>query len=152
MIISTIDNLSGKSTLDNIIKSVMAEDLATYPDGISEISGLDVFVNRIRGEARDLEDSMSEIHREYVDVHVTLSGRETIGFSVEIESLSNLAGCSFVNDCELNKRVNDEQFVTLEEGQYGVFFPLEWHRPMIKRGNFENEIDKVVIKVRASLL
>ena len=152
MIISTIGSSSKGSKLSTIIDRVLAKDLSELPDGISEVSGEDIFVNRVRAKARDIEDSMAELHQEYIDIHITLSGSETIGFGVEPEDSGAMAHLPFNNDCELQAKVVNEQFITLEKGQYCVFYPHEWHRPMIRKTGQDNEVDKVVIKVRASTL
>ncbi len=152
MIISNIDSSSTDSSIDSIIRRVLAEDLSILPDGISEICGEDIFVNRVRTQAQSVADSMAEMHQEYVDIHLTLSGTETIGFCVESEDSTAIATLPFKNDCELKSKVANEQFITLEQGQYCVFYPYQWHRPMVSRAGYGDEIDKVVIKVRASKL
>ncbi|MGF1777388.1 YhcH/YjgK/YiaL family protein [Vibrio nomapromontoriensis] len=152
MIISTIDSSSIDPLLHPIINRVLAEDLSALPDGISAIDGEDIFVNRVRAKARNIADSMAELHREYIDIHLTLSGTETIGFAVDPEDLGSLGLLPFKNDCVLQTNVPNEQFVTLEKGQYCVFYPLEWHRPMIRKEGIDDGVNKVVIKVRASIL
>lgn len=152
MIIATLDRLSEDKIYGEIIRQVIAEDLNSMPDGINQINGDDVFVNRIRGKARAIEDSMLELHKEYIDIHLTLSGYETIGFGVQPESEPFMQQQLFENDCELQAEVVNEQFVTLERQQYCVFMPREWHRPMVKHACHADTVDKVVIKIRASIL
>ena len=152
MIISTIDSASVDSSIDVIIQRVLTEDLSALPDGISEICGEDIFVNRVRAKARNIAESMAELHQEYIDIHLILSGNETIGYCVKPQEPGAVALLPFENDCELQSNVEGEQFITLERGQYCVFYPHEWHRPMIRKVGHDDEIDKIVIKVRASTL
>lgn len=152
MIISSIDNLTEGSVLDRIIARILTEDVSDYPDGLTEIVGEDIFVNRVRGKARLLEDTMAEVHHEYIDVHLVLSGSETLGFG--IDPFEPKEGLDQVqeNDCVLRTDIENEQFITLNRGQYCVFQPKEWHRPMITLSEPEGDVDKVVIKVRASMV
>ncbi|HAS61806.1 MAG TPA: hypothetical protein DCS35_04060 [Vibrio sp.] len=152
MIIATLDRLSEDKIFGEIIRQVIAEDLNSMPEGINKINGDDVFVNRIRGNARAIEDSMLELHKEYIDIHLTLSGYETIGFGIQPESEPFMQQQPFENDCELQAEVVNEQFVTLAHQQYCVFMPREWHRPMVKHASHADTVDKVVIKIRASIL
>ena len=152
MLFASVNCLSQDKVFGEIIALVLAQDLEQMPDGINKIKGDDVFVNRIRGKARYLEGSQAEIHKEYIDIHLTLMGRETLGFVVEPEALSFMQDQPFNNDCELKDTVVNEQFITLEQGQYCVFYPQEWHRPMVQLSGELESVDKVVIKVRAALL
>ncbi|MBD1565954.1 YhcH/YjgK/YiaL family protein [Vibrio sp. SA48] len=152
MIISTIDSLSVNNPLTAIIQQVSKIELSDLPDGISEIDGQDIFVNRIRSEAKAVEDSMLELHEEYIDVHLILSGSETIGFTLEQASQNYMQQHKFENDCEFSPYVENEQFITLNKNQYCVFYPKEWHRPMVKNHEHSNTVNKVVIKIRESIL
>lgn len=151
MIISNLNSMSANNKLDLIIKKVMKSRVESYPDGISEIQGKDIFVNRVRDEAKAIDDTKAEAHEEYVDVHVILSGQETIGYMINSDSLCTM-NYVFEDDCMLQAELNNEQFVTLDQGQFCIFFPREWHRPMVKREFGYNRVDKAVIKVRASIL
>ncbi|RJX75681.1 DUF386 domain-containing protein [Vibrio sinensis] len=152
MIIAKVSRLSHDKEFGDIIRLVLEKDLEQMPSGINKIKGDDVFVNRIRGVARSLADSQAEIHREYVDIHLALTTKETLGFAVEPASSLFMTEQCFDNDCELKTNIGHEQFITLEPHQYCVFYPSEWHRPMIQVGSEEEWVDKVVIKVRASIL
>lgn len=157
MIISSLnnlfeENLFEENALHTILCTVTALDLESLPDGITEVRGQDIFVNRIRGNARALDDSQAELHQEYIDIHLTLSGQETLGFAVEVETPHYMTTHSFENDCELKSTLSNEQFVTISTGQYCVFFPQEWHRSMIDLTGSHSSINKVVIKVRKSAL
>ena len=152
MILSTINNGSSNKSLDNIIANVLQLNLSELPEGLLEIEGKNVLVNRVKGQARTLDESMTEIHKDYIDVHLILLGQETLGYSLKLANKEFMNFMAFENDCELQNLVDEEQFVTLNAEQYCVFFPGEWHRPMITSNCNANIIEKVVIKIKASFL
>jgi biofilm protein TabA len=121
MIIATVSRLSHDKEFGDIIRLVLEQDLEQMPSGINKIKGDDVFVNRIRGAARSLADSQAEIHREYVDIHLALTTKETLGFAIEPALSLFMTEQCFDNDCELKTNIVHEQFITLEPYQYCVF-------------------------------
>ncbi|NOH27165.1 YhcH/YjgK/YiaL family protein [Vibrio mediterranei] len=151
MVVSSLNAMDRSKTLGQIIHHIINDGVDTYPNGLTEVSGSDVFVNRIRGQAKDVEDALAEVHDEYIDIHLVLSGKEKLGYSLRVnESEDELE--KFVDDAKLSRHMSGEQFVILEQGNYCVFLPGEWHRPMLKALSDDHIVDKVVIKVRASLL
>ncbi|WP_240206386.1 YhcH/YjgK/YiaL family protein [Vibrio sp. CyArs1] len=151
MVVSSLNAMDRSKTLGQIIHHIINDGVDTYPNGLTEVSGSDVFVNRIRGQAKDVEDALAEVHDEYIDIHLVLSGKEKFGYSLRVnESEDELE--KFVDDAKLSRHMSGEQFVILEQGNYCVFLPGEWHRPMLKALSDDHIVDKVVIKVRASLL
>ncbi|MCG9626390.1 YhcH/YjgK/YiaL family protein [Vibrio mediterranei] len=151
MVVSSLNAMDRSKTLGQIIQHIINDGVDTYPNGLTEVSGSDVFVNRIRGQAKDVEDALVEVHDEYIDIHLVLSGKEKLGYSLRVnESEDELE--KFVDDAKLSRHMSGEQFVILEQGNYCVFLPGEWHRPMLKALSDDHIVDKVVIKVRASLL
>ncbi len=151
MVVSSLNAMDRSKTLGQIIHHIINDGVDTYPNGLTEVSGSDVFVNRIRSQAKDVEDALAEVHDEYIDIHLVLSGKEKLGYSLRVnESEDELE--KFVDDAKLSHHMSGEQFVILEQGNYCVFLPGEWHRPMLKTLSDDHIVDKVVIKVRASLL
>lgn len=152
MIFSTIKASSGNVKLDTFINRAMEMDLESMETKFHTIDKGEFYINRIRGNARDLNDSQLEVHKEYIDVHVSLIGKETLGFVSEPASNAFMNEQSFENDGELIDNVDSECFVTLEEGEYAMFFPTEWHCPMITNNEHNVAVDKVVLKVEVSLI
>lgn len=152
MIFSTIKASSGNAKLDAFINRAMKMDLDSMETKFHTIDEGEFYINRIRGNARDLKDSQLEIHKQYIDVHIPLIGKETLGFVIEPASDLFMSEQPFENDGELIDNVKNERFVTLEEGEYAVFFPTEWHRPMITNEEHNIAVDKIVLKVEVSLV
>ncbi|MEZ8694201.1 YhcH/YjgK/YiaL family protein [Vibrio splendidus] len=152
MIFSTTKTSSGNLELDSFINRAMNMNLESMETKFHTIDEGEFYINRIRGNARDLNDSQLEIHKQYIDVHISLKGKETLGFVIEPASDLFMNEQAFAHDGELINHVDNERFITLEEGEYAVFFPTEWHRPMITNKEHNTAVDKIVLKVEASLV
>ncbi|MDD1780980.1 YhcH/YjgK/YiaL family protein [Enterovibrio sp. ZSDZ35] len=145
MIIGNIDNLK-ETAFGAVIERVLALNPLALTSGIHKLDGDDLFINRVSGETRLVEDSQSEIHKQYFDIHLVLEGAENVGFAIPKASTDFMAESTFNNDCELVSDVAGEQFVTLSVGEFFVIEPGIWHRPMIAVGGVA-PIEKVVIKI-----
>lgn len=150
MIIGDIQKLN-KTPFADIIARVMALNPRTLVPGIHKLDGENLFINRVDGETRDFKASQSEIHQQYFDIHLVLEGIEKIGFAIPQADENFMAYSEFNNDCELSSDVIEEQFITLNAGQFFVIEPGIWHRPMLVVAEKES-IKKVVIKINKNLI
>lgn len=66
-------------SLDKAIRHLLSADLAQLSMGRNEVAGSQVFVNRFDYQTIPREQAIWEGHGQYGDLHVLLSGRETIG-------------------------------------------------------------------------
>ena len=67
--------------LDRAIRFLKEADFAALTPGRNEISGDEVFLNRMSYTTKPQEETAWEGHIQYADVHVLLSGEEQIGVS-----------------------------------------------------------------------
>ncbi|MUK37662.1 DUF386 family protein [Aliivibrio fischeri] len=142
----------GNDRLSQLIKQVLKLDLMKLEEGNHEIDAREFFVNRVNGETRIIEKSLTEVHKDFADVHIVLKGREYIGFSIEPASKTFMDENKFENDCELKTTSKNEVFITLNEGEF-IYFPAGvWHRPMIAINNQPSTLEKVIIKIKQSYL
>ena len=154
MILTTIPTITAKSrpsALERIILDVMSRDPMQFVTGINVIDGENVFVNRISGTTKQLDDALSEIHDRYIDVHIVLAGQEKYAAPLATVDVDNVLNFDADNDAALQSDIANEQVFTLCEHQCVTFFPGEWHRPMLCVEN-PCTIEKIVIKVKADWL
>ena len=107
-------------------------------------------VDSYHTKARDI--AKLETHRKYVDIQVLISGSETF----EIFPKQGLT----VSESYIPER--DVEFyqvpaetrakITMNPGQFIVFFPEDAHMPCLMTGNSPQPVKKVVIKVAVDLL
>ncbi|CAH6660602.1 N-acetylneuraminate anomerase [Pseudocitrobacter vendiensis] len=118
--------------------------------GRYELRGDDIFMNVMTFATQPAESKKAELHAQYVDIQLLLSGEERILFGVAGAARQ----CEEVHtdeDYQLCSAIENEQAVTLKPGMFAVFMPGEPHKPGCTVA-LSQEIKKTVVKVRASLL
>lgn len=109
-----------------------------------------VFVISAQAMTEPLADRQSEFHNNFIDVQILLEGQETFGYgykgydSISEDKLEQ-------HDVAFIDTVVDEQYVTLQAGDYVVFYPHQPHRPLICVDKPE-AIKKIVVKIHKSVL
>lgn len=151
MIVSDLNAMTVYPKIAEIIRHIMAMNPIGLLVGEHSIEGRDLFINRVSGTTRLVENSKSEIHKNYIDIHVVLRGQETLGYMVTPATELFMNEQAFTNDCELVEELEGEQFTTITENQFVVFYPGMWHRPMLCTDE-PASIEKMVIKVKLDYL
>lgn len=110
--------------------------------GKVEVQGDNLFIINSNPEALTKENQVLEYHKKYLDIHILLEGKETIGW----KSLP---------DCSQEKKPfdpNDDYglysdmptaYLTLLPQQFAIVYPEDAHAPIIGEG----KIRKLVVKI-----
>lgn len=118
--------------------------------GRYELQGDNIFMNVMQFATQSPEQKKAELHREYIDIQVLLSGEERILFGMT-DSARQCEEMHVEDDYQLCSLIADEQAMVLKPGRFVIFMPGEPHKPgCVVQAPMD--IKKVVIKVRASLL
>ena len=130
--------------LDRAIRFLKEADFTALVPGRNEISGDDVFLNRMSYTTKPQEETAWEGHIQYADVHVLLSGEEQIGVSARSALLEQ-------------RRDEDSDFVgytgpveswmPMAPGKILIVFPEDIHMVQVAR-TAPVPVEKFVIKVR----
>ena len=95
-------------------------------------------------ELKKKGDAKLEVHNEYIDIQVLVSGREeSFGWS-DRKALKEPVG-EF--DAQKDIQFFDDEpqtYYTLRPGQFTVLFPEDGHAPMVGEGT----VRKIIVKVR----
>lgn len=82
MIYDKLENIKHYSgcnpNLDIAIEYIITHDLHKLPLGRTELSGSDVFINVMEAAAAPAKQQNYEIHKNYMDIQIDLSGTEMI--------------------------------------------------------------------------
>lgn len=120
------------------IKSI---DWSKVDLGKKEIDGEKLFVIHSNPDGLKKEEQVLEYHRKYLDIHILLEGKETIGWKS-------------LDDCTQEKKTFDPTddyglygdlpttYVELQVGQFAIIYPEDAHAPIIGEG----KIRKLVVK------
>jgi biofilm protein TabA len=116
------------------------------PDGRCDIDGDAVYATLMSLETKVPANVTHEVHRQYADVQFLIAGRETMYFT-PAERLGPGNGYNAEKDYELCDRPMDPATLTVQPGQFAIFFPGEGHKPNLALGE-PGPARKVVVKVR----
>ena len=91
-----------------------------------------------------MSEQVLEVHRNYIDIHILLEGKERIGWKA-IEDVNQLKQAyQEEGDCALYSDV-PTTFVDLLPGQFAIVYPEDPHAPVIGEGKIRKLIAKVKI-------
>ena len=123
---------------------VKSHDFEKIPLGRVEIDGDDVFVNNVLVDGVDASVQPLEMHREYIDVHVLLAGKERIGYK-PLERIKTFSKeYSAEGDCALSTDEPDFH-IDMEPGDFCIVFPEDPHAPAISDGKIRKLIGKIKV-------
>ena len=148
MIIDTIENLSNYASLNPLFADVVAflnaNDLQTMEPGKYPIKDKDLFLNLQVAKQRTKETAFLETHIEMIDIQIPVSAAETFGYT----PLCELPAFEYNAEKDITKYgdTQPQTFVTVQPGQFAIFFPQDGHMPCITDAP---EIKKAIFKVKA---
>ncbi len=103
-----------------------------------------VWAGVISVTAEPKEQKIFEAHREFIDIHYILSGKEKFGYA-DIERLKTIKEYNIDGDYALYEGTAD--ILSLKQGDFVVTFPEDAHIPDYEKiGN--DTLTRVVIKIK----
>ncbi|CRF58765.1 YhcH/YjgK/YiaL family protein [Salmonella enterica subsp. enterica serovar Typhi] len=135
--------------LDALTLALAARPQEKAP-GRYELQGDNIFMNIMQLTTQMPAGKKAELHEQYIDIQLLLTGVERIAFGMS-GAARQCEEMHVEEDYQLCSQIADEQTITLQAGMFAVFMPGEPHKPGCAVGE-PDDIKKVVVKVRASLL
>ncbi len=118
--------------------------LADLAAGRYEIDGDNVFA-LVQIQNTDAPDKKNaETHYNYIDLQYLIAGEERQGYALLHDGVR--AECHPERDLMYYSEVNNENFITLQPGDFTIYFTNDIHRPNCAVSQ-NMEIKKVVIKI-----
>lgn len=148
MIIDTIDNLGKYVALNPLFADVAeflnSHDLQTLEAGKYPIKDKDLFLNLQVAKQRTKETAFLETHVEMIDIQIPVTAAETFGYT----PLCDLPAFDYNAEKDITKygETKAQTYVTVNPGQFAIFFPQDGHAPCITDAP---EIKKAIFKVKA---
>ncbi|WP_027631875.1 YhcH/YjgK/YiaL family protein [Clostridium hydrogeniformans] len=150
MIFGNKNNIKEFNYLEENIKKCFEyannNDLINYDKGSYEIEGKDIFLNIVEYETVTPEERFWEAHRNYLDLHLMLNGKEQI----DINFINNMEQKDFVEkDDFLPLEGEKNSNVILNQGDFLICYPSDAHRTAIlvdKPCKIKKAIFKIIIK------
>lgn len=147
MIIDTIDNFGKYVTLNPLFADVLeflkTNDLQTMEAGKYPIKDKNLFLNLQVAKQRTKDTAFLETHIEMIDIQIPVSCAETFGYT----PLCDLPAFDYNAEKDITKYgdTKAQTYVTVNPGQFAIFFPQDGHAPCIID---EPEIKKAIFKVK----
>ena len=148
MIIDTIDNLGKYVALNplfaDVVEFLNSHDLQTLEAGKYPIKDKDLFLNLQVAKQRTKETAFLETHVEMIDIQIPVTAAETFGYT----PLCDLPAFDYNAEKDITKygETKAQTYVTVNPGQFAIFFPQDGHAPCITDAP---EIKKAIFKVKA---
>lgn len=148
MIIDTLDNLGKYAALNplfaDVVEFLKANDLQTMEPGKYPIKDKDLFVNLSLTTQRTKDTAFLETHINMIDIQIPITCPETFGYT----PLCDLPAFEYNAEKDITKYgdTKAQTYVTVNPGQFAIFFPQDGHAPCIIE---KEEIKKAIFKVKA---
>lgn len=141
MIVSNLQNSERIESLHPLFKQlfdyVKTHDLLHTECGRIELAGDDLFINNVNPTCVSASDQVLEVHRDYIDVHILLEGKERIGWKA-IEDVTDLKQAyQKEGDCALYSDT-PTSFVDLLPGQFLIVFRKSLMHRLLEKVKLEN--------------
>ncbi len=151
MIVDSIEKMGRYKGLDKgidmAIDFVENTNLSSLEEGKHEISGSDVFAIVQKYTTSPKVDKFMEVHADYADIQVMVSGKEAIYFAVSSAGMDEHQAYTKEKDCALYKTEIDHTAAILRDGEFALLYPGELHIPCC-RVDEACDVVKIVIKVK----
>ena len=129
------------AAFDFLVKAV-SENL---PSGRYDIDGDSVFAFIQEYESKT--ESSFEAHKKYIDIQFIVFGTEVI-YSGEIDNFTVKAEYDAEKDIMFLNDYNKAVKLVLSDGEYGIFFPWDAHKPGLCFDGKPDNVKKIVVKVK----
>ena len=148
MILDSLKNCALYENVNPRMKKAFAliasTDWTKMEPGIHELDGKDIYVNVMERELKRKPDAKLEVHNEYIDIQVLVTGKEeSFGWSERRELKLAQGEFDAAKDIQFFDDV-PQTYYTLRPGQFTVLFPEDGHAPMVGEGT----VRKIIVKVR----
>ncbi len=126
-----------------VFQYIKTHNLLDFELGKIELDGENVFVINSEPECLTKENQVLEYHQKYLDIHVLLTGEETIGWKNLRDCTQEKKAFDAENDYGLYADM-PSTYITLYPGQFVIVYPEDAHAPIIGNG----KIRKLVVKIK----
>ena len=133
-----------KQYWDKAIAFLNDKNLKALKPGKYVIDGDNVYAMITEAPSKEFDKSAWESHRNYIDLHYLIRGKEKIG-------RASVAAATVTKPYDASKDMAnydaEGKFYIADPGEFFLFFPGDAHRPSIKVEGYDT-VKKLVIKIR----
>ncbi len=111
--------------------------------GSYDINSGGAFASVSEYESKPLSEGFLEYHRKFIDIQLLIQGREKIGV-VDKDRCRDLG---YEEEKDMGKLEGIADFITLDTGNFAIFFPQDAHMPQLSCSDQREKVRKVVFKI-----
>lgn len=117
--------------LRDSIEQVLTMGLFSLPLGDYLLGNGKIIVKIMDRELLSPSEKRYEVHQDYIDLHIPLSGFEAIGYVNKEGRMTNITPFDLGNDIGFSEpsEKNIETWINIPPGGVAIFYPGEWHKP-----------------------
>ncbi|HBY02936.1 MAG TPA: YhcH/YjgK/YiaL family protein [Rikenellaceae bacterium] len=128
---------------EKVYTYILKTNLHTLEPGEYPVVGKEIYCKIWEGPGKGIEIPKLEVHDSYIDIHIVLTGSETIGIRDRSRCMCDNINYDEQKDIAFLEEI-PENFISLGEDNLAVIFPHDAHAPLIGEGF----IKKAIIKVK----
>jgi biofilm protein TabA len=121
-------------------------DLKTLSRGNHVIDGDNVYAIVTEAPSKDLDKTVFESHKKYIDLQLVITGEENMS-KAPLNSVT--VSKAYDQRTDMANYTGDGKIYTVPAGTFMLFFPADAHRPNITPGG-NKTVKKVVIKIKVA--
>lgn len=139
--------------LQKALNYIANTDFNDVSAGEYEIDGRNIFVRVSKYTTEEKDKRRAEKHEQYIDVQYVAEGSETIWYTPLNVACQESENKAAKEDVIFYHDPHEKNYISLNAGDFAVFFPWELHRPNC--ANIEGDavhlenVKKIVVKVKA---
>ena len=122
---------------------IQKTDLRKLPMGKTNIKGNEIYINKMKTNTKELNDSKYEVHHKYIDVQIDLDGDEKI--LIKNDNNNCIENYNEIDDYALFSPSLADAVCNMNPEYCAICFPYEIHMPCVR--NTSDFVEKCVIKV-----
>lgn len=148
MILDSLKNAAASALLNPRFKQafdyIENNNLSKMEPGKIVLDGDNLYISIMEMEGKKPDVAKMEAHIKYIDIQVVLVGQETMGWTAiehcinEIEPYNSEKDIVFYTD-------EPTTYVTVNPGEFAIFFPEDGHAPAISDGLIKKAVVKVLV-------
>ena len=128
MILTTSESLERNFYINEILdmckKFINRHDIKNLPCGKYLIDGENMYVNVVSYCTKDEAECIWEAHRDYLDIHYIIEGKEQI----RVSNIKNMKVQEYIQESDYVKMNGDaSSYINLGEGEYLILFFEDAH-------------------------
>lgn len=148
MILDSLKNADSILSLNPLFKQafefIQNNDLSKMELGKTILDGDKLFISVMENEGKAPEAAKMESHVKYIDIQVVISGSETMGWTAIEHCNDILEPYNTEKDLQFFS-TKPTSMVTVNPGEFVIFFPEDGHAPGIGNGTIKKAVVKVLV-------